>query len=126
LVKNTIETHGQIVFERGQFICKYNGEVITITELISRYQKETSPYSAMLHKHNNTQMYEDAALRRGIGSLINHSRTKDNCRLSIRRDSTIAVVATKRIENNSEIFLNYGNTYRFNRSHIKSETNHKK
>lgn len=126
LVKNTLENDTRIVFEIGDCICEYNGEVITSYKQIERYHGESAPYSAKLHRQNNIQMYEDAAIKRGIGSLINHSTRNDNCRMSVRRDNTIALIATKRIRNHSEILLNYGRDYKFNVQHTRSETNYKR
>lgn len=126
MVKNTPIDDERIVFRNGDKICSYNGEVLTLDEHLERYQRESAPYTAQLNRQNNIQMYEDASLQRGIGSLINHSVRKSNCRMSIGRGNTNSFVATKNIKNNQEIFVNYGKAYKFNVAHTKSATNNRR
>ena len=68
----------------------------------------------------------DGAIRRGIGSLLNHNPKKANCRFSICRDNTIAIVAIKHIKNFQELYLNYGKQYIMNEPNIAYSTNNKK
>ena len=94
----------------GQLICMFDGEIITKAQLNRRYRKFTAPYAVEISDNR----YEDAAKRRGVGSLINHSDdpAKINCRLGIRHHK-IAIFATKNIKNNKELFCNYGEEYSF-------------
>lgn len=126
LIKNTPNEDAQIVFREGDTICLYNGEILTLNQHLHRYEQESAPYTAELHRQNNIQMYEDASIQRGVGSLINHSVRNFNCRMSIKRNNTIAFIATKNIRNHSEILVNYGRRYRFNVAHTKSATNRKR
>ena len=126
IIKNTPDHDQQIVFRKDDQICPYNGQILTLNQHLNRYAKESAPYSVELHRKHGIQMYEDASLQRGIGSLINHSRLNDNCRMSIRRDNTIVLVATKNIKNHSEILVNYGRRYLFNVQHTRSATNNRR
>ena len=55
----------------------------------------------------------DAALRRGIASLANHTIiSRTNARLSFNTDKGI-LKASKNIRNGQEILVNYGADYRF-------------
>jgi SET domain-containing protein len=99
---------------------------LTLDEYLERYHRESAPYTAKLYRQNNVQMYEDASLQRGIGSLINHSGVRANCRMSIGCDNKILFVATKIIRNNTEILVSYGRSYRFNVAHTRSATNNKR
>lgn len=116
----------EIIFRRDQKICLYNGDVLDKYDHRERYGAETAPYSAELHMKDGIQMYEDASLRRGVGALINHSNKLDNCRMSVKTDNTIGIVATKNIRNNSEILLNYGTEYRLNSRNTRTATNYKR
>jgi SET domain len=116
----------EIIFRPNQKICSYNGEILELDTHLERYGEESAPYTAQLHKKENIQIYEDASLHRGVGSLINHSNKSDNCKMSIRKNNTIVITATKNIRNNSEILLNYGTTYRFNSRNTKTATNYKR
>ena len=94
----------------GELIAMYEGEIITRAQLNRRYKKFTAPYAIQISNNR----YEDASLRRGVGSLINHTDdlAKVNCRLGIRH-SRIAIFATKNIKNNKELFCDYGEEYNF-------------
>ena len=111
-----------IVFKNNEIICPYHGEVINKDELIKRYNVYTAPYGIQV-KNN---MYEDGALQRGIGSLINHkTRIQSNCKFTGNyRD--IKIKAIKNIRNGQELFVSYGNEYRFNDETQYSTNNRKK
>jgi SET domain-containing protein len=126
IINNTPDHDQQIVFRKDDKICPYNGQILTTNQHLNRYAEEPAPYSAKLYRQNGIQMYEDASLQRGIGSLINHSCRRDNCRMSVRRDNTIILIATRNIKNHAEILLNYGPDYRFNVQHIRSVTNNRR
>lgn len=111
------------IFRKNEVICQYNGEITTVDELTKRYGIFTGPYALRLH-HG---LYEDAGTHRGIGSMINHKPMRQcNCRLSISRNNKGQIVATKDIRNNSELYINYGDDYKFNEANIATSTNNKK
>jgi len=110
-----------IIFRNGDIICEYDGDIITEHILNMRYHSYTAPYGTSLNNH----MYEDGALHRGIGNFANHS-TQPNARLSIKRNNTAQLVATKNIRNNHEILINYGRSYRLNEAGVETTTNKKK
>jgi SET domain len=108
----------EIIFKSNTKITDYDGEVVTKETLDQRYGGDdfTAPYGIEVSAANN--VYEDGAVRRGIGSMANHaSKRKVNARLSTNRNHTRATVkATKHIRNNEEILVNYGSAYRFQRN----------
>jgi hypothetical protein len=71
-----IEEDDGIVFKKkGDRICYYNGEDLTKEQFNERYP---APYTIELHNHQ----YEDGALRRGVGALINHKPSRHcDCKL---------------------------------------------
>ena len=107
---------GEVVFKKGQRICLYNGEVIDNDELLERYGLNTAPYGIKLHNKDGEPQYEDAAISRGVGALVNHTRnnSKINAKLSINRENRAQIMAIKNIKAGQEIFVNYGNGYKFN------------
>ena len=114
-----------IIFKKDTKICPYYGQIIDTEELINRYGNKTAPYGLELKKG----LYDDGAIKRGIGTLINHcnNKSKCNCRFSVKQDKTDCyIVATKNIKNGSELFINYGNNYKFDENDIKTATNRKK
>jgi SET domain-containing protein len=103
----------EIIFRKGDRVCYYEGEVLSHEQFLERYSNadKTAPYTVQLHNNK----YEDGALKRGIGSLLNHKRMNQcNCKLSISRNNRAQIIATKNIYNYEELFINYGRSYRFN------------
>jgi len=104
----------EILFRKGDKIIEYKGETIDQNELDERYGDNTAPYGMRINK--DTMI--DAACKRGIGSLANHSARKANATyIEIRTQGKITgvkIVANKNIRNNTEILVNYGRDYRFN------------
>ena len=100
------------VFEKGDKIIEYDGELIPHAELERRYGGYTAPYGVEVNKTRD--LYEDGAIHRGAGTLANHATgARVNARLSVSRNHVV-LIATKTIKNGSEIYLNYGRAYRFN------------
>ena len=120
--------HPTRVFKINDKICEYEGKVITQHNLTQRYQNKTPPYGILLHKEHGEQLYEDGAEYRGIGSLINHSsnNNKINCRFSIKRNNRIQVLATKNINKDTELFVDYGDEYIMNDDEVSSSTNNRR
>jgi SET domain-containing protein len=110
------------IFKEDDVICSYNGELIDEDELNYRYGNYTGPYAVKISQNR----YEDAAIERGVGSMINHSNStrKINCHLRKRRNK-ISLVATKNIMNGSELITTYGDKYRFNEN-VQTSTNSRK
>jgi hypothetical protein len=114
-----------IIFKKGDRICYYEGEVLTHDQFLDRYSNadKTAPYTVQLHKNK----YEDGALKRGIGSMINHKPTAQcNCKLSISHNNRAQIIATKNIYNYEELFINYGRSYQFNEAGVETSTNNRK
>ena len=111
------------IFKKNEVICAYNGNVINHETLNERYEDKTAPYTVELK--NNT--YEDAAIYRGVGSLINHtSQSKSNCRLSLSNKNRIQIKASKHIYDGTELLTNYGKDYKFNENGVQTTTNNKR
>ena len=103
-------SENDIVFRAGDKIISYDGELIDKEELEDRYGEHTAPYGIQINKNK----FEDGALHRGVGTLVNHkSHSLSNARFGVSRNR-IVLIATKNIRSNTEIFVCYGREYRFN------------
>ena len=122
---NPVLGENDIVFRANDFICLYNGETINEAEVEERYgENNTAPYTFKVQK----DVFEDAAISRGIGSLINNSRNsghRNNCRITSYRGRA-RIKATQSIRNNMELLVCYGNAYRFEEEGVESSTNGRK
>jgi len=124
------KSHGDfgIVFKKGDKICPYYGELIDRETLDDRYGNDklglTAPYAVAVHRNQ----FEDGALRRGVGSLINHKpRGQANCELSNpNKNNRISIRALKNIRNGDELFLSYGRSYQMNLPYVHYDTNNRK
>ena len=95
----------------GTTLIEYDGELVDSTTLEDRYGDDvTAPYSI----HINRDRYEDGAIHRGLGTLVNQSPqvNRTNARFGVSRNR-IVLFTTKNIRNGQEIFVRYGNEYRF-------------
>lgn len=98
---------GEPVFLPEAVICHYNGEPITEAEVQQRYGEATAPYVVQT---SDDHSFADAACRRGIGSLPNHTTTlKDrNAVLFYDEEAGATVVkAYKKLYHGDEILINY-------------------
>ena len=103
-------TENDIVFRAGYKIISYDGELIDKVELEDRYGNYTAPYGIQINKDK----FEDGALHRGVGTLVNHkAHSQSNARFGVSRNRVV-LIATKNIRSNTEIFVCYGREYRFN------------
>lgn len=102
------------VFSRNQVICDYEGEVLTLQEVSDRYgdtDETVAPYTIQLSPHRAL----DAACRRGIAGVINHS-DDPNVKFYRYRDR-IRVKALKNINHGTELKVNYGPDYEIQDNH---------
>jgi hypothetical protein len=99
-----------IVFKVGAKIIEYDGELVDSDTLEDRYGDETAPYGI----HINRDRFEDGALHRGVGTLVNQSprAAMTNARFGVSRNR-IVLFATKNIRNGQEVYVRYGGEYRF-------------
>lgn len=105
--------HGR-VFSRGQFICEYVGEVLTKDEVDERYGDTddlTAPYVIQV----SANRFLDAACRRGIAGVINHSTTPNVQFYSYQ--GRIRCRATRNINHGTELKANYRARYHFQNNH---------
>ena len=127
-VKDKTREADAIVFRQGDTICPYYGELTNQATLDRRYGRPrlrlTAPYALKVNKGE----YEDAALKRGVGSIVNHKPERlCNCRLgNPNAQNHVSIKATKNIQNGEELYLNYGGNYRINQPYIHYATNHRK
>jgi len=108
------------VFAAGEWICPYHGEIKTNEEMEEKYPGKTvARYGIEI---GDTGIFEDAAVRRGIGSLANHASGKFrgvgravNAEFIPRRmgggEPRVWLRAKDTIWSKEEIYANYGPKY---------------
>ena len=105
---------GLVLFRRGDVICEYGGEPVMAADLTARYGDYTAPYGL----HSRGPYYEDAACRRGAGSLANHTgaaTANAKYRYGLRGGRPYSrLTATRPVRDGDEVLVNYGRAYRFN------------
>lgn len=118
------KSEGRPIFKKDQKIIDFIGEVITNEEKQERYGEYTAPYG--LQTNENTII--DPALLRGVGSLANHkSFSTANAKFAVnQRTGTANLKAMKNIRDGDEIFVSYGNRYRFDENTTHKTINVKK
>jgi hypothetical protein len=101
---------GVLVFKKKDKICPYYGDVLNEDEYNARAR---NPIYTLRLRGGENPLYEDAACERGIGSIINHTTTRNsNVRFSIGNNPKKGwIVATKNIYNGDELLVNYGSDY---------------
>jgi hypothetical protein len=104
-----------VVFNTDGDICDYHGELIDHAELVRRYGTHTAPYGMTIKQH---ERYEDGALVRGVGTLVNHMTGRNaNAAFKIvminKKAHHVKLQALKPIRNGDEIYVDYGNEYLF-------------
>lgn len=107
-----------VVFKKGDFICIYGGEQITVAELERRYPGDiTGPYALRNGAKCKGHYVEDAACVRGIGSLANHGGNDSNAEYEyMTNPKGFILVASRDIRHDEEILCNYGESYDLNDS----------
>jgi hypothetical protein len=106
-----------IVFNKGQTIIEYMGEIVDRDELLERYDEHTAPYTVGISKDR----YEDAAKVRGVGALANTYPKHNNAAQAIYRGKA-RLKATRNIYNGEEIYLSYGRQYKLHEDDVEHET----
>jgi len=126
-----------VVFDYGDLIAPYFGELVTKSELNRRYGSQddiVAPYASA----KNERWFEDAACKRGIGAYPNDkdqgrripvAQRKSNAQIEFRRinpnqvkeinaqsytpykNAILGIFATKQIRDGEEIFAEYGKGY---------------
>lgn len=132
---STVEGAGKGLFahvakRRFEWICPYNGEMITQNCLDARYPGDvTAPYATQLDVPfaMGGGDYEDGACVRGVGSMANGLFDVDNTSLPLAaHNATIDqrpgypglwLRAWRNIPQGGEIFVWYGDDYRLNDDH---------
>lgn len=107
-------------FNRGDYICDYIGEFVNMEELDIRYGEDnTAPYAF----EDDYGVIVDSACKRGIGSWINsHPIFNRNNAHFIQNGNRIVARATKQITPGEEIYIHYGNNYRFDEDGVQHYT----
>jgi len=110
-----------IIFKKGAHITDFYGEILNLADIKARYGKNNAPYGILISGKDG--IYEDGAIERGVGSLINHKpHSQANAKLSLSKNKRIKIIATKNIRNNQEIFVDYGKDYKMNEPYIEYST----
>lgn len=95
---------------QGDILAEYTGEIIT---------KETAKIRNSKYILCNGKYYIDAEHVGSIARFINHARKDEKCNVEFRRvedaDGTtkVVVVATADIQNEAELYVDYGPNYKF-------------
>lgn len=98
-----------LVFDKGQRIVEYKGQLLSLEAYAQRYGQNESPFAMQLTAHT----FIDPAIVRGVGSYINHSPNSGaNCRYS-RSGGKVFVVATRPILGGTELRANYNSGRKF-------------
>jgi hypothetical protein len=126
-----LQSNGDIVFRRGDIITKYDGERMTKAEVDQRYGADdavTGPYVVRVpvqgmrtakrgrkrvqESYRTGWSYLDGATERGVGNLANMAMRNidNNAKLDYEHAD---LVATRDILQGDEIFIDYGDEYRF-------------
>ena len=94
-----------------RYICEYDGELINLQTLNQRYGVNTAPYAFKI----NDNTFIDGALRRGVGTLINHTNwTNANVKfVRVPNSNRVRILAKSIIRNGKELKISYGNQYVF-------------
>lgn len=111
-----------IVFKKGQEICPYFGEILNKNQIKQRYiDGITAPYGLQV----SNDKYIDSACFQSIGAKANKAPTgvRNNAKFVTAYTKPYArVVAQNNIRNGKEIFVSYGQSYRFTNSGTKPNT----
>jgi len=111
------------VFSRDKPIIVFDGEWINRAIKEKRYGEDddtTAPYTI-----ESDDGIEDAACHRGTGAIANHSRDRRSVNAKIDYDEEAkryVLIALKNIAHDTEIFVNYGTTYRFDEPGVAHKT----
>ncbi len=113
---------GDIIFRKGDNICNYNGQLLSMDTIHERYQDKTAPYAVQVNNNHAV----DCACKRGIGSIANTLPGHNNATFSVNSTyRTAKLVATKNIRNGDEIYLSYGRTYKIHEPNARFDTKNK-
>lgn len=124
-VKDRTRDDNEVIFRANDTIVPYSGELLPNGRqtILNRYGMNTAPYGIAISEARGD--FEDGALRRGVGTLVNHKpHSQANSRIGITNTQPrkAQIKATKNIRNGQEIFASYGNTYNFNEN-VETSTN---
>ena len=115
--------YSQVDYSIDDRICKFNGDIITLTD----YAKETADgfggYAIHLNKDYVLNCYHQHKQHKCKGSFANcakacvlkhdHSvKAINNCRISIHKN-IVTLIATMKIKCHNELLWNYGDSYKY-------------
>ena len=113
----------EVVFNAGELITDYLGNLINNENLARIYGRETAPYASAVGFGWNI----DSACRRGVGAFVNHKPTRQRPNaywskvfVNLPGNPWIprtVIKARRRIYNGEQIFVSYGNSYRMARNY---------
>ena len=105
----------QVVFPKGHIVCPYEGNRLSKAELDFRYGGDnvTAPYAIQI---GDSRRYIDAACRRGVGAMVNHSGTgKPNVKFDVlyakNGKASVVALSLRNILEGEEILADYGEHY---------------
>jgi hypothetical protein len=105
---------GEVVFERGDFICCYMGEYLNEKDILERYTgtaggKDSAiccPYAIEVSGGRTV----DGAILRGPAAFANDSKSKAYNAV-LCEEPVLGLVASRTIRNNEEVLCDYGKQY---------------
>jgi len=114
-----VTTHDpeRVIFQSGEHIVDYVGEIIAEHEREERYGDGTGPYCIEGEDSDSEDGFDtplvDCAFTRGVAAFANHkSEPEANARYVFDEDRNVHIVAAiKDIYSGEEFFCNYGNKY---------------
>jgi len=114
-VDPTAKRANAVLFNTGGDICDYHGELIDKAELVRRYGIYNAPYGMTIKEK---ERYEDGALVRGVGTLVNHMPgNRANACFKVvmlnKKAHHVKLQALTPIRNGNEIYVDYGDKYVF-------------
>lgn len=92
-------------------ICPYAGVLERADHVTQLYggDRWSQPYvvETDLFDNDGETLVENADTHRGIGSMINHHRVKDNAMFVMSEDGNVWIMATKPITTGQQVFVDY-------------------
>ena len=100
-------------FRKGEFVCEYSGDIITMEEADKREEEYRGNKEGCFILHISRDVAIDGTRQfRRIGRLVNHAAKNTNLKLhnpvTINGVKRVALVASRDIREDEELFYDYG------------------
>lgn len=101
-----------VIFKPRDLVIEYDGEKVVEAVVDQRYGQWTAPYT--VQNTEREDLFEDAACHRGVGAIVNQSKTRPNVKFVSTGEGDavhVALFAVRNIKNNAELLVNYNGSY---------------